>query len=104
MSKPQKGYFIVGHMLWPSSKKEREKLRKFGFFKRKKDAQDQLNKFHNDGKKYYKLWIEEGELEEAPTIVSLPVEETPVEEPVIESAPTTRSKPAAKKPKTRIKK
>lgn len=100
MSKSQKGYFIVGYMLWPTNKKEREKLRKFAFHKRKKDAQEHLEKFHNDGKKYYKLWIEEGILEEKPAIISAPVEETPIEEPIVESRP----KPVAKKPRTRIKK
>ena len=100
MSKTQKGYFVVGYMLWPSSKKEREKLRKFGFYKRKKDAQERLDQFENDGKKYYKLWIEEGVLEEKPEVISAPVEETTIEEPIVESRP----KPVAKKPRTRIKK
>ena len=91
---------MVGHILWVSNKKEREKVRKFGFYKRKKDAQAHLDKFHNDGKKYYKVWIEEGVLEETPAIISAPVEETPIEEPIVESRP----KPAPKKPRTRIKK
>lgn len=104
MSKSQKGYFIVGYMLWPTNKKEREKLRKFAFHKKKKDAQEHLEKFHNDGKKFYKVWVEEGVLEETPPVVSVLVEETLIEESVIETATRTRPKPAAKKPRTRIKK